>query len=522
MHASPGGPPRLVNRTRFYEHMSGRLGYGWALNSGRPVLELPLVTTSRTLSASDSIADVALDLLGQEWPNAADDLLVDFGGGVHGTVGVVDVLAWLGASYTVQAQEVRHSERRLNALVQSATDAILVVDRDFRTTFANPAYTDLTGVEQAHCEGSSMFLAVHPADEPDMRARFVEAIVTDAPVSGRFRVRSTDQGWRWCEYDARSMFADAALHGLVVTFSDVDDRLKLEDDLRRQAWTDALTGLPNRVLFVDRLHRAVERVAARTSRGVGVIYFDLDGFKMVNDSLGHHAGDGLLRQVGDRLQAMARSEDTVARLGGDEFAVLIEDCEENDPVSVARRIGEALARPFELDGRQVPIRASFGVADHRGGSRVSGQELLRRADVAMYSAKRSGRDTVRVWSPASDTAASTQLSLVADLADAIVEDGLTVEYQPYVDMATGRLRGAEALARWEHPTRGRIMPDEFIPAAERAGLIDELDAAVAESWPVRRPDDGSAPDSSPRTRPCRSTSRAPSCAVTTSWSASRS
>src|ERR671916_325710 len=238
----------------------------------------------------------------------------------------------------------------------------------------------------------------------------------------------------------------------------------------QQALHDPLTGLPNRTLFMNRLEHALTRGSRHESR-VAVLFMDLDNFKFVNDSLGHEAGDRLLVAVSNRVQPRLRSEDTIARLGGDEFAILIEDVKyTSEPAYVADRIVEELQAPFTLSGQPVVITPSIGIAI--GDSRQDPPEhLLREADLAMYRAKEDGKARHRVFDPIMEYETRERLRLENDLRRALQRDEFRVLYQPVVHLQTSRIVGMEALVRWEHPERGIILPDEFVPLAEEIGLI---------------------------------------------------
>lgn len=254
----------------------------------------------------------------------------------------------------------------------------------------------------------------------------------------------------------------------------------VNEELRRRALLDPLTGLPNRLLFEDRLahalqrsERAHERIAERSAEKIAVLFIDLDGFKPVNDSLGHAAGDEVLKEAAARLRAAARDRDTVARIGGDEFVLLMEDVTSlADCVSLARRLGEALGGPLEINGRQVAISGSVGIAVYPDHSQKD--KLIAHADAAMYAAKRAGGNTYALFESHMDAGALEQLSLQNDLRDAIERGQLQLYYQPKVDGEHGQIRGVEALLRWHHPQRGVVSPGVFIPIAERFGLINSV------------------------------------------------
>jgi diguanylate cyclase (GGDEF)-like protein len=246
-----------------------------------------------------------------------------------------------------------------------------------------------------------------------------------------------------------------------------------EERLQYEVSHDGLTGLANRALFRDRLDHALKR-SERTSQPVVVFLLDLDYFKQVNDSLGHDAGDQLLRELSTRLDRTLRPGDTVARLGGDEFAVLLEQSSEQEAMEIAHRILERLrSEPIDCGGQEVLIRASIGVVVHPGGP-GSSEELIRRADVAMYAAKSSGRGRAEVFQPEMMRDAQEMLGLEADLRHGLRRGEVTVHFQPSVDMVDERIVGVEALVRWTSPTRGVVPPDRFVPLAESAGLIHEL------------------------------------------------
>jgi len=271
-------------------------------------------------------------------------------------------------------------------------------------------------------------------------------------------------------------------------------RFGAEDAIRHQAMHDPLTGLPNRVLFNDRLQHALGR-RARSGGYVAVMIVDLDGFKNVNDSLGHPAGDALLIAVADRFEAHLRGFDTIARLGGDEFAILVDDLDAVDHAGrLAQRVLDALVSPLPLPDREVAIGASVGIA-LSDQSDAEADRLLSDADAAMYRAKREGKGCYRVFEATMRTAAVERMNLEQELRMAIRGGTLSVHYQPIINTGTGRVTSFEALARWEHPTRGFVPPDTFIPLAEESGLIVDLGRAVlieacqqARQWHARFPD----------------------------------
>ncbi|MGH2518821.1 MAG: putative bifunctional diguanylate cyclase/phosphodiesterase, partial [Chloroflexota bacterium] len=273
--------------------------------------------------------------------------------------------------------------------------------------------------------------------------------------------------------------ANGAFDGAVVMLKDVTERRLAAEALTHQALHDALTGLPNRTLLQDRLQQAVFS-ARRENRRIAVLLIDLDRFKDVNDAFGHHYGDLLLKEVGDRLQHALRESDTVARLGGDEFAVILTSCLEIEDAKLAAvKILKALDEPFIIEQQNLRVAGSIGVVVHPDhGEDVN--TLLRRADVAMYAAKREG-DGYSVHGTDQEEASASRLKLSAQLRDGIALGELELYYQPKVSLRTRELKGVEALVRWNHPEQGLVVPDAFIPLAEQTGLIKPLSRWVVET-----------------------------------------
>ena len=252
------------------------------------------------------------------------------------------------------------------------------------------------------------------------------------------------------------------------------------EELERQAFADSLTGLPNRALFEDRARHALGTVPARGER-VAVLVLDLDGFKLVNDALGHPAGDSLLKQAAERMAAALRPSDTLARLGGDEFAVLLEDIRGlDDALGAAERVRRSLGTPFHLKGSDVVVTASVGIALSTASTKDEA-ELLRRADLAMYRVKERGKDGSEFFDPDMDDQAAERLETLNALRKAVDQNELVVHYQPIVDLGNGEIRAAEALMRWRRPGAGLVAPGDFIPLAEDSGLIVPLGAWVLQA-----------------------------------------
>jgi diguanylate cyclase (GGDEF)-like protein len=284
-----------------------------------------------------------------------------------------------------------------------------------------------------------------------------------------FKVKDKFSEWRHLEAHVTDMRSDRWVRSVVLNARDVTERLQLEQELTRQAFHDGLTGLPNRALFRDRLDQALVR-SIRSEENLAVLLLDLDGFKQVNDGLGHDAGDHLLREIAGRLDQIGRPSDTVARLGGDEFAILLEGSGETQAIKFCERLLEAVSKPVSVSGRELSVGASIGIVIHPGG-RGESASLIRDADVAMYAAKESGRGTYQMFRFAMAREFGDRLGLEHELRLALQRDELTVHYQPEIDLTSNRVIGVEALLRWTSPTRGQVPPTRFIPIAESSGLI---------------------------------------------------
>jgi len=262
--------------------------------------------------------------------------------------------------------------------------------------------------------------------------------------------------------------------GLSVYFQDITARKQAEEQLRHQAAHDALTGLPNRATFLDHVRRAIARNQRHPDYQFAVLFLDLDRFKVINDSLGHHVGDRLLIETARRLQHCVRPEDVVARLGGDEFTILLDTIHDvHDALAVANRIHATIATPVILDGHAVTTATSIGVT-LGDVAYTQPEEILRDADTAMYWAKRGGASRHAVFDYSMHTRALARLRLETELQRAVERQEFRLHYQPLVELATGRIHGFEALVRWQHPQRGLIAPAEFIGVAEETGLIHAL------------------------------------------------
>jgi diguanylate cyclase (GGDEF)-like protein len=381
----------------------------------------------------------------------------------------------------VRNQATLQSEARYRTLIDRSSDLVLVVDRAGRASFSSPSaerllrsITEDVGpavVHSADEAGPVDFLAAVDPRDRERLSLALWAAVAESRSIGEFRLNSSG-GRGTYEVTVQDLTANPSVGGLVLTAHDVTDRLAMHREMEHRALHDELTGLPNRALLFDRFERALLG-AKRSGTSVGLLLLDLERFKEVNDTFGHHYGDELLRQIGPRLADVLRGVDTIARLGGDEFAVLLVDVGEVDAaVEVATLLLDTLAIPFNVEGVDLDVEASIGVV-------VSGQHgqdvitLMQHADIAMYVAKTQHLG-VFAYDPSVDGHSVSKLAMVGDLRRALERDELVLYYQPKVGVITGDLVGVEALVRWKHPRDGLVLPEEFIPVAERTGLINPL------------------------------------------------
>jgi diguanylate cyclase (GGDEF)-like protein/PAS domain S-box-containing protein len=390
---------------------------------------------------------------------------------------------------------IKESEERFRSLVQNTSDIITILDADGTVVYIrSPAVERVTGYKPEEQIGTDAFRPVHPDDREQALSIFAEVLKSPGlhpPLE--FRMPHKDGSWRYLEHVVNNLLEDPAVRGVVVTSWDVTERKALEEQLRHQAFHDPLSGLPNRALFMDRLEHAFVRANRRGDK-IAVLFTDLDNFKVINDSLGHEVGDQLLVAVAERIKHCLRPEDTAARLGGDEFTILIEAVDSmTDAVRVAERIAEILQPPFALDQHEVFSTTSIGIA-LSSPLQKQPADLLRHADLAMYRAKHKGKARYEVFEPGMGTDALERLRLENELRRALERGEFKVYYQPVVALEGGRIVGAEALVRWEHPIRGLLLPEEFLSVAEETGLIARIGEKVlreachqVRAWQVRYP-----------------------------------
>jgi diguanylate cyclase (GGDEF)-like protein/PAS domain S-box-containing protein len=377
-------------------------------------------------------------------------------------------------SRLLDEQTRRELAARFEALTAHAADAIVLVDRKGTVVQAAPAVGHILGVDAAGLVGHSIAGLAH-ADDADRVRAIVADVVAGRPVAQPVEWRLWDAAghWRQVETIATDLREDPSVGQIVLTTRDVGARKVLEQQLTQVTFHDLLTNLPNRALFHDRLGQALAS-GERAGRPTTVLFLGVDGFRRVNESLGHAAGDRLLQECARRLQASTRAADTCARLGGDEFGVLLDgDPSAEDRAVVADRILAAFRQPISVGQEPLHITASLGLATTvQPGADATG--LLRNAQLARSAARDAGGDRAVTFEPAMQQAAQSLLELETELRQAVPQGQLVLLYQPIVDLRTGELAGAEALVRWDHPTRGRLGPGVFIPLAEETGLIDEI------------------------------------------------
>jgi diguanylate cyclase (GGDEF)-like protein/PAS domain S-box-containing protein len=455
---------------RYYRHPKPRLeGAALPRTRSQPVSPLPYVAVAATYGL------LALTVV-SPWTDPVSGV----------AVGALLVTALVVARQVLTVREnvrlladtaARQNEARFRSLVQHSSDVIMVTRPNGTMRFVSPSASRVFGYEPAALLGRPLATLLHPADRDRATQLFAEVVAGPGvigPVEWRFR--QADGSWLHAEILATNLLGDPTVRGIVLNTRDVSERKRLEEQLTHQAFHDPLTGLANRALFRDRVSHALA-LAQRQGHPITVLFLDLDDFKRVNDSLGHAEGDRLLIAAAERFQSCARAADTVSRLGGDEFAILIEHVAGSDGrPELLQRLEEAMTYPFALSGNQVQVSASIGVATATPGD--TADDLLRNADVAMYAAKRRGKGRSETYELRMYADVRERLEMEAALRTALETNQLSLHYQPIVSLKTGALYGIEALVRWDHPTRGHLLPQSFITLAEETGLIVPLGAWV--------------------------------------------
>jgi diguanylate cyclase (GGDEF)-like protein/PAS domain S-box-containing protein len=384
------------------------------------------------------------------------------------------------AERKVIGEALRKAERKYRTIFENALEGIYQTSPSGRFLSANPSLARILGFKSAdELMGSVYDIGTQMYMEPQRRKEFLRLIEETGEVKNFVsKVRRRDGRIIWISENARRISdSDGAVMCYEGSVEDITLRKKAEDQLKRQAFHDPLTGLPNRALFLDHLRMAMER-GRRRKHLFAVIYMDLDRFKVINDSLGHETGDELLRNVARVLEKCGRTVDTIARFGGDEFAILLEEISApRDTIAIARRILEGVRQPFTINGNEVFTSASLGIVLKTDGYDRP-EALLRDADTAMYRAKEHGKARFKVFNQKMHDQALRLMALETDLRRAVDLREFEVAYQPIVCLDTRRVCGFEALVRWRHPEHGVIMPGDFISLAEDTGLIYSIDNLV--------------------------------------------
>jgi diguanylate cyclase (GGDEF)-like protein/PAS domain S-box-containing protein len=386
-------------------------------------------------------------------------------------------------------QGLLESEHRLRVLFSGSPSAMVALNEESRRILeVNPEFERLTGYARREVLGLSLS-GIRLWESPDVEARISSAdTALERHRSLETTLRARNDERRIVLLSSDRVVIDGA-KTLLLSFHDITERKELERQLAHQALHDALTGLPNRVLFLDRVMQALARTRRQRST-VSVLFIDLDDFKVVNDTLGHSSGDALLREVAARISHPLRSADTCARLGGDEFAILLEDDGSASTAQVvSERILNGLRDTFDIGGKSVFIGASIGIATTHSDEDAG--ELIRRADVAMYVAKTGGKHRASIFEPSMHATLVRRAELHQELRGAIDRGEFSLHYQPIISLDSREILGFEALLRWQHPERGTVPPSEFITVAEQSGIIVELGwwvrrtaCTAASSWPA--------------------------------------
>ncbi|MGD1216739.1 MAG: EAL domain-containing protein, partial [Terriglobales bacterium] len=386
-------------------------------------------------------------------------------------------------------RQLAERDQLFQLISENAADMIALVDSDGRRLYNSPAYLKVLGYSPEDLKATSSIEQIHPDDRPRVLKAAEKARLSGRGERMEYRVRHKDGSWRTLESTASAIRnAKGQTDKLVIVNRDITERKRAEEMLAHNAFHDGLTNLPNRALFLDRLQHALTLSKRHSNYKFAVLLIDVDEFKIVNDSLGHSAGDELLIQMGQRLRDSVRradmvsrprtsgvpdrpaNDDTLARLGGDEFAILLDDIRDPiEAVRVAERVQAELATPFVVNQQEIVISASIGIAASTS-PHTQAEDLLRDADIAMYRAKRAGKARCEVSDPAMHASAVQWLSLETDLRKALDQGEFRVYYQPIVSLQTGKIAGFEALTRWQRP-EGLLSPIEFIAVAEEIGLI---------------------------------------------------
>jgi diguanylate cyclase (GGDEF)-like protein/PAS domain S-box-containing protein len=387
--------------------------------------------------------------------------------------------AWLRLQLETQTTALREREEHLRSLVQNSSDAVTLADRDGVIQFQSGSVQRIFAYAPTEWVGRSLAELVHPADRADLLGALADALKASAhPVSVDCRIGHKLGTWSPCEITITNLLYLPSVKSLVVNIRDVTDRKQLEDKVTHQALHDGLTNLVNRPAFHQQLDEAMGTPV--DGRGLAVLFLDLDDFKALNETLGHQAGDELLAAVGARLQQQARPDDVVARLGSDEFAILLRHTLDGEvaPI-VAQRILQHFKTPFRILDEDVQVGVSIGIAEAITGHEDA-DELSKNADLALLMAKSRGKARFERYEPSLRASVAVRAELEVELRRALQRHEFVLHYQPAVMLGSGNILTIEALVRWNHPARGLLTPDDFMPLAEESGLVVPLGRWVLE------------------------------------------
>ena len=399
----------------------------------------------------------------------------------------------LGQLQETERNSLRESEERFRALTEQSTDIILIADPSGQIKYASPSVHAVLALQGDSLSGMNMMDLVHPDDFARTMSRGPRSVSCSQNPIVEVRLRHADGRWLYFECVVRNLIQHKNIGGVVYNARDITERKHAQEQLLFNATHDALTGLPDRALFLGRLQSVVDRMKRHPHEAGAVLFIDIDDFKVVNDCYGHAIGDALIKEVCTRLRACVRSDGAIARMGGDEFAVLVEDvADPSDAIRVAERIQSSFERPFLLEGLEVFKSMSIGIA--LTSPETSAEAVLQNADIAMYRAKSQGKARSELFDRTMHEQVMSRLLLEAKLRYALQNEELTLHYQPIVAVDTRKVQGFEALLRWQPSGSNSIPPSTFVPVAEQCGLIVPISAWVlrmacleAARWRQRYP-----------------------------------